>query len=184
MALVKGLREDTPCLKSITKRPPKMMEEIQERSHDYLQQEEGQTAVKTDRNKKDNPGESSGKKEDEGIKSPTGRTIIPSAGDKNSYCKYHKQNGHDTEECRDLLEFVEQGLKKGKFREYTNRYKQRDDDRRVRKRVNSPESKADRKKDEPKDRGTHREIAMISGGILEEGNPLLRKRQKEVGTNA
>ncbi|MED6175866.1 hypothetical protein PIB30_082333 [Stylosanthes scabra] len=31
------------------------MEEIQDRSHDYLQQEEGQTAVKTDRNKKDNP---------------------------------------------------------------------------------------------------------------------------------
>ncbi|MED6224180.1 hypothetical protein PIB30_081419 [Stylosanthes scabra] len=41
MALVKGLREDTPFLKSLTKRSPKTMEEIQERSHDYLQQEEG-----------------------------------------------------------------------------------------------------------------------------------------------
>ncbi|MED6154660.1 hypothetical protein PIB30_114771, partial [Stylosanthes scabra] len=55
MALVKGLKEDTPFLKSLTKRPPKTMEEIQERSHDYLQQEEGQTAVKADRGKKDNP---------------------------------------------------------------------------------------------------------------------------------
>ncbi|MED6222758.1 hypothetical protein PIB30_067490 [Stylosanthes scabra] len=55
MALVKGLREDTPFLKSLTKRPQKTMEEIQERSHDYLQQEEGQTVVKTDRSKKDNP---------------------------------------------------------------------------------------------------------------------------------
>ncbi|MED6148630.1 hypothetical protein PIB30_054848 [Stylosanthes scabra] len=53
MALVKGLREDTPFLKSLTNRPPKTMEEIQERSHDYLQQEEGQTAVKTDRDKKE-----------------------------------------------------------------------------------------------------------------------------------
>ncbi|MED6139518.1 hypothetical protein PIB30_084579 [Stylosanthes scabra] len=55
MALVKGLKEDTLFLKSLTKKPPKTMEEIQERSNDYLQQEEGQTAVKTDRNKKDNP---------------------------------------------------------------------------------------------------------------------------------
>ncbi|MED6188174.1 hypothetical protein PIB30_083491, partial [Stylosanthes scabra] len=31
------------------------MEEIQERSHDYLQQEESLTAVKTDGNKKNNP---------------------------------------------------------------------------------------------------------------------------------
>ncbi|MED6187782.1 hypothetical protein PIB30_079762 [Stylosanthes scabra] len=37
MALVKGLREDTPLLKSLTKRPLKTMEEIQEKSHDYLQ---------------------------------------------------------------------------------------------------------------------------------------------------
>ncbi|MED6119936.1 hypothetical protein PIB30_016315 [Stylosanthes scabra] len=48
-----GLREDTPFLKSLTKRQPKTMEEIQERSHEYLQQEEGQTAVKTDRDKKE-----------------------------------------------------------------------------------------------------------------------------------
>ncbi|MED6111459.1 hypothetical protein PIB30_052472, partial [Stylosanthes scabra] len=46
-------------------------------------------------------------------------------GDRHSYCKYHKQNGHDTEECRELLDFVEQGLKNGKFREYTSRYKHR-----------------------------------------------------------
>ncbi|MED6171929.1 hypothetical protein PIB30_045471 [Stylosanthes scabra] len=49
----KGLREDIPFLKSLTKRPPKTMEEIQERSHDYLQQEEGETAVKTECDKKE-----------------------------------------------------------------------------------------------------------------------------------
>ncbi|MED6213719.1 hypothetical protein PIB30_095988 [Stylosanthes scabra] len=54
MALVKGLREDTPFLESLNKMPPKTMQEIQERSDDYLQQEEGQTTVKTDQNKKDN----------------------------------------------------------------------------------------------------------------------------------
>ncbi|MED6151518.1 hypothetical protein PIB30_083258 [Stylosanthes scabra] len=96
-------------------------------------------------------------------------------GDRSSYCKYHKQNGHNTKKCRDLLDFFEQGLKNGKFREYTSRYKQRDDDRKVRQQMNSPENKADRKKDEPKGRGAHRGIAMISGGIPEEGNPPSKK---------
>ncbi|MED6141578.1 hypothetical protein PIB30_104856 [Stylosanthes scabra] len=145
MALVQGLREDTPFLKSLTKRPPKTMEEIQERSHDYLQQEEGQTAVKIDRNKKDNPRkdhfrEERGRREHKSNRlyyNPLSVERVPAPrpiknvhkGDRNSYCKYHKQNGHDTEECRDLLDYVEQGLKNGKFREYTSRYKQRDDDR-------------------------------------------------------
>ncbi|MED6126564.1 hypothetical protein PIB30_079657 [Stylosanthes scabra] len=156
MALVKGLREDTPFLKCLSKRPPKTMEEIQERSHDYLQQEEGQTAVKTNRNKKDNPRkehfwEDRERRERKSNKSVGSKPIKNThRGDWHSYCKYHKQNGHDTKECRDLLDFVEQGLKNGKFREYTSRYKHRDDDRRVRQRPNSPEAKTDRRKDEPK----------------------------------
>ncbi|MED6128366.1 hypothetical protein PIB30_096996 [Stylosanthes scabra] len=130
------------------------MEEIQERSHDYLQQKEGQTAVKTVRNKKDNPRkehlkEDRGRKEHKSNRSyynplnislaqflnevPAPRPIKnTNRRDRHSYCKYHKQHGHDTEECRDLLDFVEQGLKNGKFREYTSRYRNRDDDRRVR----------------------------------------------------
>ncbi|MED6164067.1 hypothetical protein PIB30_086170 [Stylosanthes scabra] len=140
------------------------MEETQECSHDYMQQEEGQTAVKIDRNtRKTVPGGINfGKEKDEGNKDLT--------GDRNLYYKYYKQKGHDTEECSDLLGFFEQGLKNGKFHEYTSRYKQRDDDRRVRQRMNSPENKDDKKIDEPKDRGTHHEFAMLSEGILEEGN--------------
>ncbi|MED6222558.1 hypothetical protein PIB30_065559 [Stylosanthes scabra] len=168
--------------------------------------EEGQTVVKIDRNKKDNPRkdhfrEERGQREQRSNRSyynplsvslaqffhevsqvervPAPRSIKNvHRGDQSSYCKYHKQNGHDTEECRDLLDFVEQGLKNGKFHEYTSRYKQRDDDRRVRQRMNSPENNADKKKDEPKDHGTHCEIAMISGGIPEEGNPPSKKVAK------
>ncbi|MED6214135.1 hypothetical protein PIB30_100051, partial [Stylosanthes scabra] len=44
--------------------------------------------------------------------------------------------------------------------------------------MNNPENKADKKRDEPKDRGTQREIAMISGGIPEEGNPSSKKAAK------
>ncbi|MED6126818.1 hypothetical protein PIB30_082128 [Stylosanthes scabra] len=82
------------------------------------------------------------------------------------------------QQCSDLFGFVEQGLKNGKSREYTSRYKQRDDDRRVRQRMNSPENKADKKRDELKDRGTHCEIAMTSEGIPEEGNSPSRKAAK------
>ncbi|MED6150268.1 hypothetical protein PIB30_070813 [Stylosanthes scabra] len=182
MALVKGIREDTPFLKSLTKRPPKMVEKIQEISHDYLQQEEGQTAIRIDRNKKGNTQRDQFREEKrtQGAKaqqigaSPEGHKKC-THGDRSLYCKYHKQTGHDTKECRDLLEFVEQGLKNEKFCEYTNKYRQRDDDRRVSQRVNSSEGKADRKKDDPKERSVHREIAMITWGIPEEGNPHLRK---------
>ncbi|MED6136041.1 hypothetical protein PIB30_052303 [Stylosanthes scabra] len=156
MALVKGLKEDTPFLKSLTKRLPNMMEEIQERSHDYLQQEEGQIAMKTDRSKKDNSKKESfrderGRREHKPNRSyynplnvsltqflnevsqvervPAPRPIKNvHRGERGSYCKYHKQNGHDTEECRDLLDFVEQGLKNRKFREYTSRHRHKDDD--------------------------------------------------------
>ncbi|MED6120918.1 hypothetical protein PIB30_025402 [Stylosanthes scabra] len=211
MALVKGLREDTPFLKSLTKRPPKTMEEIQDRSHEYLQQEEGQTTVKTDRDKreasrKDLPREDSSRHEHSSGRSyynplnvslatflhevsqveriPAPRAIKKTCrGDWNAYCKYHKQNGHDTEDCRDLLEFVEKGLKKGKFREYTGRSNDRGDDRRTRQRVGSPD-KSTEGKDEPKDGVARREIKMISGGLPDEGNHHPGKRPKGVNTHA
>ncbi|MED6145163.1 hypothetical protein PIB30_022473 [Stylosanthes scabra] len=191
MALVKGLREDTRFLKSLTKRPAKRMEEIQDRSHEYLQQEEGKTAVKTDRdkresNRKDPLWEDRSRREQRSGRSyynPLNvslKTFLhenSSRGDRNAYCKYHKQNGHDTEDCRDLLEFVEKGLKKGKFREYTGRSSYRRDDRRTRQRVDSPEKSAEGK-DEPRDGVVRREIKMISGGLPDEGNPPSRKDAK------
>ncbi|MED6146505.1 hypothetical protein PIB30_035014, partial [Stylosanthes scabra] len=47
-----------------------------------------------------------------------------------------------------------------------------------------PENKADKKGDEPKDRGTHREIVRISGGIPEERNPPSKKAANEASTRA
>ncbi|MED6108234.1 hypothetical protein PIB30_021690 [Stylosanthes scabra] len=181
MALVKGLREDTPFLKSLTKRLPKTMEEIQNRSHEYLQQEEGQTTLKTDHDKRETSGKEAPREDREEFqveRIPALRAIKDiHRGDRNAYCKYHKQNGHDTEDCRDLLEFVEQRLKKGKFREYTERNSERGDDRRTRQRVNSPDKSTERK-DEPKEGVTRRTIKMISGGLPDEGNPPSRKAAK------
>ncbi|MED6203986.1 hypothetical protein PIB30_004573 [Stylosanthes scabra] len=196
--MVKGPREDTPFLKSLTKRPLKTIEETQDRSHEYMQREEGQTIVKTDRDKreasrKDLPREDRSRREQRSSRSyynplnvslttfihevsqveriPAPRAINNThRGDRNAYCKYHKQNGHDTEDCRDLLEFVEKGLKKGKFREYTRRSNDRGNDRRTRQRVSRP-NKSTKGKDEPKEGVARREIKMISGGLPDEGNP-------------
>ncbi|MED6160544.1 hypothetical protein PIB30_052369 [Stylosanthes scabra] len=182
MALVKGLREDTPFLKSLTKRPPKTIEEIQDRFHEYLQQEEGQMVVKTDHDKKKTSRKDLPREDRNRLEQHSGRSYynplnvslatflqevsqverIPAPraiknthrGEWNDYCKFHKQNGHDTEDCRDLLEFVEKGLKKGKFREYTGRSNDRRDDKRTRQRVDSPD-KSIEGKDEPKE-GTTR----------------------------
>ncbi|MED6148227.1 hypothetical protein PIB30_051061 [Stylosanthes scabra] len=98
-------------------------------------------------------------------------------GDRNAYYKYQKQNGHDTEDCCDLLEFVEKCLKKGKFREYTGRSGDRRDDRRTRQRADSPK-KSTEGKNEPKDGVVRTEIKMISGGLPDEGNPPSRKATK------
>ncbi|MED6181328.1 hypothetical protein PIB30_018266 [Stylosanthes scabra] len=186
MALVKGLQEDTPFLKSLTKRPPKTMEEIQDRSHEYLQQEEGQTTLKTNRDKRETSLKDLPRKDRTTFLHEVSQVeIIPAPraiknthrGDRNAYCEYHKQNGHDTKDCRDLLEFVERGLKKGKFCEYTGRSSDQGDERRTRQRVSSSDKSAERK-DEPKEGVTRREIKMIFGGLPDERNPPSRKAAK------
>ncbi|MED6181483.1 hypothetical protein PIB30_019737 [Stylosanthes scabra] len=76
---------------------------------------------------------------------------------------------HTAKDCRDLLEFVEKRLMKGKFCEYNGRSSDRRDDRRTRQRVDSPEKSAEGK-DEPRDGVVRIEIKMISGGLPDEGN--------------
>ncbi|MED6187405.1 hypothetical protein PIB30_076127 [Stylosanthes scabra] len=167
------------------------MEEIQDRSHEYLQQEEGQAAIKTDQDKRELIRRICRKKTvvDGNSVSQVERIPAPRAiknshrGDRNAYCKYHKQNSHDTEDCRDLLKFVEKGLKKGKFREYTRRSSDRKDDRRTRQRVDSPE-KSTEGKDEPRDGVARREIKMISGAFRMKETHHPGKRPKGASTHA
>ncbi|MED6118297.1 hypothetical protein PIB30_001529 [Stylosanthes scabra] len=140
----------------------------------HSEKEEGQSAVKTDRVKKEIGRKDLSREDRSRREQRSGRSYynplnvslttflhevsqverIPAPreiknnnrGDRNAYCKYHKQNDHDTEDCRDLLEFVEKGLKKEKFQEYTGRSSDRRDDRRTRHRVDSPEKSTEGKK--------------------------------------
>ena len=45
----------------------------------------------------------------------------PSVRDKRKYCRFHKDHGHYTEDCRDLKEQIEELIQKGKFQKYVKR---------------------------------------------------------------
>lgn len=41
--------------------------------------------------------------------------------DKRKYCRFHKDHGHNTEDCRDLKEQIEELIQKGKLQKYVKR---------------------------------------------------------------
>ena len=45
----------------------------------------------------------------------------PNVRDKNKYCRFHKDHGHNTEDCRDLKEQIEELIQKGKLQKYVKK---------------------------------------------------------------
>ena len=45
----------------------------------------------------------------------------PNVHDKNKYCRFHKDHGHNTEDCRDLKEQIEELIQKGKLQKYVKK---------------------------------------------------------------
>ena len=45
----------------------------------------------------------------------------PNVRDKNKYCRFHKNHGHNTEDCRDLKEQIEELIRKGKLQIYVKK---------------------------------------------------------------
>ncbi|KAK1397109.1 hypothetical protein POM88_006972 [Heracleum sosnowskyi] len=81
----------------------------------------------------------------------------PEKRDKNKYCRYHKDSGHDTDDCRQLKDEIEFLIRKGKLNKFT-----KDEDR------NPPRRDYDRR-DGDRDQGRNPPtrgpvINMISGG--------------------
>ncbi|XP_050259099.1 uncharacterized protein LOC126704109 [Quercus robur] len=45
----------------------------------------------------------------------------PNVHDKNKYCRFHKNHGHNTEDCRDLKEKIKELIRKGKLQKYVKK---------------------------------------------------------------
>ncbi|XP_050246513.1 uncharacterized protein LOC126694328 [Quercus robur] len=57
-------------------------------------------------------------KDEHYLKWPRPLHSSPNVRDKNKYCRFHKDHGHNTEECRDLKERIEELIRKGKLQKY------------------------------------------------------------------
>ena len=55
------------------------------------------------------------------LKRPRPLHSAPSLHDKRKYCRFHKDHGHYTEDCRDLKEQIKELICNGKLKQYVKR---------------------------------------------------------------
>ena len=60
-------------------------------------------------------------KDEHYLKWPKPLHSSPNVRDKNKYCRFHKDHGHNTEDCRDLKEQIEELIQKGKLQKYVKK---------------------------------------------------------------
>ena len=60
-------------------------------------------------------------KDEHYLKWPRPLHSSPHIRDKNKYCRFHKDHGHYTEDCRDLDEQIEELIQKGKLQKYVKK---------------------------------------------------------------
>ena len=60
-------------------------------------------------------------KDEHYLKWPRPLHSSPNVHDKNKYCRFHKDHGHNTEDCKDLKEQVEELIQKGRLQKYVKK---------------------------------------------------------------
>ena len=60
-------------------------------------------------------------KDEHYLKWPRPLHSSPNIRDKNKYCQFHKDHGHNIEDCRDLKEQIEELIRKGKLQKYVKK---------------------------------------------------------------
>ncbi|XP_023909306.1 uncharacterized protein LOC112020966 [Quercus suber] len=92
----------------------------------------------------------------------------PNVRDKNKYCRFHKDHGHYTEDCRDLKEHIEELIRKGKLQKFVKKgeyVKFRDEN----KSRQEPSSRGDNHQSQPP-QNVVGEIQTIIGGLITRGS--------------
>jgi len=84
----------------------------------------------------------------------------PSMRDKRKYCRFHKDHGHYTEDCRDLKEQIEELIWKGKLQQYVKM----GDSSKYSKKDQHESSRRDEDRPPPRPQNALGEIKTITGG--------------------
>ena len=74
-------------------------------------------------------------KDEHYLKWPRPLHSSPNMRDKKKYCRFHRDHGHLTEECRDINEQIDELIRKGKLQKYvkkgeSNRFRDNDKNQR------------------------------------------------------
>ncbi|XP_063942660.1 uncharacterized protein LOC135150327 [Daucus carota subsp. sativus] len=159
IALQQGTTDDN-FRRSLAKRAPENMNELQERAGKYIKAEESLKKSHNNQGPTSNPkkrgndteynADNKYSKTGDGDKSPTKKKAGP------RFTEFHKDTGHKTDDCRQLKDEIEFLIRKGKLSKYT-----RDTDKNPRDNDNRGRDNDDRnKRNQP--RGPV--INVISGG--------------------
>ena len=60
-------------------------------------------------------------KDEHYLKWPRPLHLSPNVHDKKKYCRFHKDHGHYTEDCRDLKEQIKELIRKGKLQKFVKK---------------------------------------------------------------
>ncbi|XP_050259739.1 uncharacterized protein LOC126704771 [Quercus robur] len=131
-----GLRS-RDLVASLAKNPPKTIAEMLLKAQKYMNAEDALAAIKgTERPGDKSKGEDDrrGQKRDrpERRNNDGNRRRDDKNPRQNKYCRFHRDHGHNTEDCRDLREQIEELIRKGKLQKYVKKgeySKFRDDNR-------------------------------------------------------
>ncbi|CAA0836871.1 Unknown protein, partial [Striga hermonthica] len=106
------------------------------------------------------------------VRWPKTRKDGPTRPKSNLYCRFHKDYGHNTDDCRHLKDEIERLIKAGHLKEFI--YKDREKSNRRRERSRSPRKRArtPEREELPQKRGT---IHMIFGGSTDGDSNRARK---------
>ncbi|XP_030935885.1 uncharacterized protein LOC115960986 [Quercus lobata] len=145
MTFKAGLRS-RDLVASLAKNPPKTMAEMLLKAQKYMNAEDALAAIKDakkpgDKEKKEDDrrgqkkerpdrrnNDGNRRKDDKSprmdehyLKWPRPLHSSLNVRDKNKYYRFHKDHGHNTEDCRDLKEQIEELIRKGKLQKYVKK---------------------------------------------------------------